>query len=275
MMEGVVRIIDSRKANSIKRTLEDIWSYRELLYYFVWKELKIRYKQTLIGAAWAVLQPLIAMAIFWLVFGTILDVQTDVPYPIFAYSGLVIWYYFSGSLTQSSASVLNNSHILTKVYFPRILLPLSYCLIGLVDYIIATVMLIVLMLLFGIMPSAWLLLLFIPFSMSVLLASGLGFWLSAVSAKYRDVKYITPFFVQLLLFITPIIYPSTTIPPSFRWIININPLAPIIEAQRAFVLGTGLSDWIPLGISLLMTLAIFFLGVFYFAHRERQMADVI
>jgi lipopolysaccharide transport system permease protein len=215
------------------------------------------------------------MVIFWFVFGAVLDIQTDVPYPIFAYSGLVIWYYFSGALTQSSSSVLNNSHLLTKVYFPRILLPLSFCLVGIVDYLIATAMLLVLMVFFGIMPTAWLLLLFIPFIMAVLLASGLGFWLSAVSAKYRDVKYITPFFVQLLLFVTPIIYPSTSIPPSLHWIITINPLAPIIEAQRAFVLGTGITNWAPLGFSLLISLAFFFFGVFYFAHRERQMADVI
>jgi len=274
-MEGYLRTIDSKKTGSIGHGLSEVWSYRELLYFLVWKELKIRYKQTMIGAAWAVLQPLIAMLIFWFVFGTILDIETDIPYPIFAYSGLVIWIYFSTSLNQSSGAILNNAHLLTKVYFPRILLPFSQCLVGIVDYIIASLILVVLMVFFGIMPSLWLFLLIIPFFLSILLVSGIGFWISSISAKYRDVKYITPFFVQLLLFVTPIIYPPTAIPSNLTWIITLNPLAGIIDAQRAFVLGTGVVDWVALGYSMLVSVAFFFFGIFYFTRHERQMADVI
>lgn len=274
-MEGQVKVITSKKTGSLGKTLSEVWAYRELLYFLVWKDVKIRYKQTVLGIAWAVLQPLIAMVIFWFIFGAVLNVQTDIPYPLFAYSGLVIWIYFSTALNQSSGSVLNNTNLLTKVYFPRILLPLSACLVGVLDYVIATVMLVVLMLFFGIMPSPWIFLLVIPFFTSVLLASGIGFWVSSVSAKYRDVKYITPFFVQLLLFVSPIIYPSTAIPPSLSWVLTINPLTGIIEAQRAFVLGTGIVDWVPLGISVAVSLALFLFGAFFFSRYERQMADVI
>jgi len=274
-MEDKVRIIDAKKTGSLSHTISEIWEYRELLYFFVWKEIKIRYKQTAIGAAWAILQPLLTMVIFWFVFGTILNVPTSVPYPIFAYSGLVLWIYFSTALNLSSNAILSNSNLLTKVYFPRILLPLSLCLVGLLDYAIATVMLIILMLLFNIMPTLWLLLIFIPLILSILLVSGLGFWLSAVSAKYRDIRYIIPFFVQLLLFVTPIIYPPSSIPDNLSWIITINPLAAIIDAQRAFVLGTGITNWVPLGISALVSLALFFFGLVYFSRYERQLADVI
>ncbi|MDD1767350.1 MAG: ABC transporter permease [Methanomassiliicoccales archaeon] len=275
MTEGEVRIINPRKTRSLIRTFSEIWSYRELLYFFVWKEIKIRYKQTVIGAAWAILQPLIAMAIFWFIFGIVLDIQTGVPYPIFAYSGLLIWTYFSTSLNQASGSVVSNSHILTKVYFPRILLPLAFCLTGLLDYAIAAVMLLALMLWFNIMPTLWIFLIVIPLILSILLASGLSFWLSAVSAKYRDVRYLVPFFVQLMLFVTPIIYPPSYLTGSLAWVVTLNPLAAIVTAQRSFVLGTGIVDWAPLGISTLIALLIFFAGLLYFSRYERELADVI
>jgi lipopolysaccharide transport system permease protein len=274
-MEEYVRIIDSRKTGSISRTLSEIWQGRELLYFLVWKDIKVRYKQTAIGAAWAILQPLLAMLIFWFVFGAILDVQTSVPYPIFAYSGLVLWTYFSLSLNQSSDSIMSNIPLLTKVYFPRILLPLALCLVGLLDYAIATIMLVVLLFVFGIGLTWWILLIFIPLFLCIILVSGLGFWLSAVSAKYHDIKYIVPFFIQLLLFVTPIIYPPSSIPSYLSWVITLNPLAAIVDAQRAFVLGTGMTDWTPLGISALISVALFFFGLTYFTHYERQLADVV
>ena len=274
-MEYKVRIIDAKKTSPLGRTLSDIWVSRELLYFLVWKDIKIRYKQTAIGAAWAVLQPLFAMLIFWFVFGAVLNVETDVPYPLFAYSGLVLWIFFSTSLNSSTTSIMNNAHILAKVYFPRILLPFSQCLVGLLDYAVATVMLIGLLFLFNVAITPWILLFFIPVLLSILLASGLSFWLSATSAKYHDVKYIIPFFVQLLLFVTPIIYPATAIPPSFSWVVEYNPLAAIFNAQRAFFLGTGIVDWTPLAISALISVAAFLLGALYFSRYEREMADVI
>jgi len=274
-MEPKLRVINAKKTGSLSHTVSEIWQCRELLYFLVWKEIKIRYKQTAIGAVWAILQPLFTMVIFWFVFGAILDVQTSVPYPIFAYTGLVLWTYFSTALNASSNAIMGNASLLTKVYFPRILLPLSLCLVNLLDYAIATAMLFVLMFVFNIMPTVWMLLIFVPLVLSILLVSGLGIWLSAVSAKYHDIKYIIPFFVQLLLFVTPIIYPPSSIPSYLSWVIDINPLSGIIEAQRAFILGTQITNWAPLAYSALVSVALFFFGIMYFSRYERQIADVI
>ena len=271
-----VTIIDPSKKVSVRDMLSEVWSYRELLYFLVWKELKIRYKQTAVGAAWAVLQPLIAMLIFWLSFGLVLKVDTGgIPYPIFAYSGLVIWTYFSVALNQASTSLITNQSLLTKVYFPRALLPLAASLTGLVDYLIASAMMLVLMLIFGIMPTLWLPLIFIPLILAFMLASGLGFWLSSVSAKYRDVRIIVPFFVQLMLFVTPIIYPPSYLTGSLSLINTLNPLAAIINAQRAFVLGTGITDWLPLAYAAIVSILFFLGGMVYFSRYERKIADVV
>jgi lipopolysaccharide transport system permease protein len=276
VMEDVARTISPKKTGSFSLTFSEIWAYRELLYFFVWKEIKIRYKQTAIGAAWAVLQPLITMLISWFLFGIVLKVDTgDLPYPIFAYSGLVIWTYFSTSLNQSSGSIVSNTNLLTKVYFPRILLPLASCLTGLLDYAIASVLLVILMLIFNLALSFWMLLFFIPLGLTVLLASGLGFWLSATSAKYRDVRIIIPFFVQLLLFVTPIMYPPSLLPPNVSWVVSINPLAAIVEAQRGFLLGTGITDWVPLGIAAIISVLLFLGGLWFFSRYDRELADVI
>ena len=273
--ESVILIDPSRKT-SVRDMLSEVWSYRELLYFLVWKELKIRYKQTAVGAAWAVLQPLIAMLIFWLSFGLVLKVDTGgIPYPIFAYSGLVIWTYFSVALNQASVSLIANQSLLTKVYFPRALLPLAASLTGLVDYLIASVMMIVLMLIFGIAPTLWLPLVFIPLALAFMLASGLGFWLSSVSAKYRDVRIIVPFFVQLLLFVTPIIYPPSYLTGTLSFINTLNPLAAIINSQRGFVLGTGVADWLPLAYATVVSVLFFIGGMIYFSRYERKIADVV
>lgn len=272
---AVVTVIDPRRSISVRKTLQDIWAYRELLFFLVWKEIKIRYKQTAVGAAWAVLQPLIAMVIFTFVFKDTLGVETDVPYPIFIYTGLVLWTYFSGTLNLASSCLINNQPLLTKVYFPRTLLPLSASLVGLVDYVIASVMMVILMLLFGVMPSLWFPLILVPLGLSFLLASGLGFWLSSVSAKYRDVRIIVPFFVQLLLFVTPILWPPSVTPGEVSWINLLNPLAAITEAQRSFAYGSGLVDWAPLGIAALISVAVFVFGLLYFNRYEKGLADVI
>jgi len=275
-MEDVVQTISPKKTGSFSRTFSDIWAYRELLYFFVWKEIKIRYKQTAIGVGWAVLQPLITMMISWFLFGIVLGVDTgDLPYPVFAFSGLVVWTYFSTSLNQSSGSIVQNTNLLTKVYFPRILLPLSNCLIGLLDYAIASVILVILMLIFNIALSFWMLLFFIPLILTLLLVSGLGFWLSATSAKYRDVRIIIPFFVTLLYFVTPVAYPDSLLPPEYAWVITLNPLASIVAAQRGFLLGTGLTDWAPLGIAAIISVLVFLGGILFFSRYERELADVI
>lgn len=276
MTDIKVRVISQRSTRSLRNTISEIWANRELLYFFVWKEIKIRYKQTAIGAAWAVLQPLLTMVIFTAVFGMALGIKTgDVPYPIFVYSGLLLWIYFSTSVGNASSSIVSNAQLMSKVYFPRMLLPLSACLVGLLDFGLASMILIVMMFYFNIAPTFWLLLILLPLLLSMLLAAGLGFWLSAVSAKYRDVYYIVPFSIQLLLFASPVIYPPSLIGTSWSWILTINPLAGIINFQRAIVLGTGITDWAPLGISALIVVLIFLGGMIYFSHYEREIADVI
>ena len=271
-----VRVISQRSTRSLRNTLSEIWANRELLYFFVWKEIKIRYKQTAIGATWAILQPLLTMLIFTAVFGMALGIKTgNVPYPIFVYSGLLLWIYFSTSVNNASSSIVSNAQLLSKVYFPRMLLPLSACLVGLLDFALASMILIVMMFYFNIAPTLWLLLIFLPLLLTMLLGAGLGFWLSAVSAKYRDVYYIVPFSIQLLLFASPVIYPPSLIGGSWSWILTINPLAGIINFQRAIVLGTGITDWAPLGISALIVVLIFLGGMIYFSHYEREIADVI
>ncbi|MDD1765710.1 MAG: ABC transporter permease [Methanomassiliicoccales archaeon] len=276
MTDVKVRVISQRSTRSLRNTLSEIWANRELLYFFVWKEIKIRYKQTAIGATWAILQPLLTMVIFTAVFGIGLGIKTgDVPYPIFVYSGLLLWIYFSTSVNNASSSIVSNAQLLSKVYFPRMLLPLSACLVGLLDFALASMILIVMMFYFNIAPTLWLLLILLPLLLSMLLGAGLGFWLSAVSAKYRDVHYIVPFSIQLLLFASPVIYPPSLVGGSWSWILTINPLAGIINFQRAIVLGTGVTDWAPLGISALLVILIFVGGMIYFSHYEREIADVI
>ena len=271
-----VRVISQSSTRSLRNTLSEIWANRELLYFFVWKEIKIRYKQTAIGATWAILQPLLTMLIFTAVFGMALGIKTgNVPYPIFVYSGLLLWIYFSTSVNNASSSIVSNAQLLSKVYFPRMLLPLSACLVGLLDFALASMILIVMMFYFNIAPTLWLLLILLPLLLTMLLGAGLGFWLSAVSAKYRDVQYVVPFSIQLLLFASPVIYPPSLIGGSWSWILTINPLAGIINFQRAIVLGTGITDWAPLGISALIVVLIFLGGMIYFSHYEREIADVI
>jgi len=271
-----VRVISQHSTRSLRNTLSEIWANKELLYFLVWKEIKIRYKQTAIGATWAILQPLLTMLIFTAVFGMALGIKTgNVPYPIFVYSGLLLWIYFSTSVNNASSSIVANAQLLSKVYFPRMLLPLSACLVGLLDFALASMILIVMMFYFNIAPTLWLLLILLPLLLSMLLGAGLGFWLSAVSAKYRDVYYIVPFSIQLLLFASPVIYPPSFIGADWSWVLTINPLAGIINFQRAIVLGTGITDWAPLGISALIVVLIFLGGMIYFSHYEREIADVI
>ncbi len=277
-LAGPVTTIDPSRRLSVRELLLEVWLYRELLLFLVWKELKIRYRQTVVGAAWAVLQPLVAMAIFWFIFGIVLKVSSgmeNVPYPIFAYSGLVIWTYFSASLNQSSTSLVTSQNLLTKVYFPRALLPLSQALTTLVDYAIASVMMVVLMVIFAVQITIWLPLIIIPLTLAFLLASGLGFWLSSVSVKYRDVRFLVPFFIQLLLFVTPIIYPPSYLGGSMAWLNTINPLAAIVTAQRAFVFGTGAVDWLLLGYAAVVSVLFFIGGMVYFSRFERELADVV
>jgi lipopolysaccharide transport system permease protein len=256
--------------------LGEYWHYRELFYFFIWRDVKIRYKQTVLGASWAVIQPFFTMVVFTIFFGKLAKVPSDgIPYPIFSYSALVPWTFFSGALSLSGNSLISNSHLLTKVYFPRVVLPVSSVLSGLVDFGIASLLLLGMMAYYHIQPG-WGLLLWPVFMVPlVLLALGVGMILSSLNAKYRDVKYAIPFFIQLLLFITPVIYPTSIIPEKFRGLIALNPLSGIIEGFRFAVLPARHLDVQLFLISMAMTVLILITGFFYFQKAERMIADII
>jgi lipopolysaccharide transport system permease protein len=272
---GTIKIINAERS-LLKINFSEIWSRRELLYFLVWKEIKIRYKQTSVGALWAIIQPVLTMIVFTIIFGGFVKIDTGgIPYPIFVYPGLLLWTYFSSALTSSYGSMVVNSNLLSKVYFPRILLPLSACIVPLVDFGVASAILIVLMVYFNFSIALGLLLTVPILLLTVLLAAGIGFWLSAISAKYRDIYFIVPFFIQILLYATPIIYPLNIADKGLQQILLLNPLTGIIDAERAFVLGTPIVDWLPLAMSVFITLLVFITGVLYFTYYEKDITDVI
>jgi len=255
---------------------KDLWNYRELLYFLIWRDIKVRYKQTAIGAGWAILQPVLTMIIFTIFFGKIAKIPSEgIPYPIFCFSGLLLWTYFSTAVSNSGNSLIGSANLITKVYFPRLIIPLSSALAGMVDYFIAFVTLILMVFLYGFFPNFSFILLPITIFLGFISATGLGLWLSALNVKYRDVRYAIPFFIQLLLFATPVIYPATMLPEKFRWLLALNPISGIIDAHRACILGHKPVDWLSLGISTAVTLLIFISGLLYFRGTERFFADVI
>ncbi|MEI6795349.1 MAG: ABC transporter permease [Methanomassiliicoccales archaeon] len=263
------------KGSRLEFAFREIWEYRELLYFLVWKQIKTKYKQTAMGIGWAVLQPLLSMIIFTVIFSTLANIPTEgIPYAAFIYTTLILWTFFSTTLASGSMSMVSNANMISKIYFPRILLPLSLVIAGLLDYAIAFGLLIVLMLALSIPFTLWMVLIFIPLALTVVLSAGICFWLSALSANYRDVQYITPFFIQLLLFASPIIYSWNNV-TNYRWILEWNPLAGIMSMQRYLTFGHPMVPDALLITSTIICTLIFFGGMFYFKHYERQLADVI
>jgi len=209
--------------------LRDVWAYRELLYFLVWRDVKVRYKQTLLGVLWVILQPVVSMAIFTVLFGVLLKVPSgDVPYPIFAFAGLLPWNYFSQALSRSSTSVVNSAHLITKIYFPRLVIPLSGVLSSLVDFAIAFGVLVVLMVVYGIVPTTRLAVLPPLILLAMATALGFGLWLSALNVKYRDVNYLLPFLIQIWMYLTPVVYGSGLIPERFRFLLSLNPMTGVV-----------------------------------------------
>ncbi len=254
----------------------ELWQYRELLFFLVWRDIKIRYKQTALGVTWAVLQPVVTTLIFFLFFGRLARMPSDgIPYPVFAYSALVGWTYFASAVSNGANSLVSNSNLLTKVYFPRAIIPLAAVLSGIPDFLLASIILVVIMLYYDLVPSWGLLLwpvLLVPLS---LLAGGFSFLLSAMNVRFRDVKYAIPFVIQIWLFVTPIIYPVSLVPEKYRVWLALNPVSGLIEALRATAIVGRSIDWQLLGVSLAMTLVIIVVGVAYFRRAERSFADVI
>jgi len=255
---------------------QELKEYRELLFFLALREIKIRYKQTIIGASWALLQPFFTMIVFTLIFSRLAQMPSDgVPYPIFSYSGLLLWIYFSNALSLSSNSLVDNAPLLSKVYMPRIFIPTAPCLSGLVDYGIAMSILAVMMVYYHFMPGITILLLPLIVFMTFLLASGIGYWLSSICVKYRDVKFALPFFIQLLLFVSPVIYPTNIVGENMRWLLYLNPMTGLIGAHRACLLGHIPVDFVGLGISAVLTIVIFVSGIFYLKSTEKYFADLV
>jgi len=256
--------------------LRDLWLYRELVLFMTWRDLKVRYKQTLLGASWAILQPFLTMVVFSIFFGNLANVPSDgVPYPIFSYTALIKWTLFSKALQDASRSLVASSHMITKVYFPRMILPLASVLAGVVDFLIAFIVLIGMMIIYGIVPTGniWTLPLFLL--LALVTAIGVGFWLSALVVLYRDINYVLPFLTQFWMFLTPIAYPSSMVPQRFQAFYALNPMTGVVEGFRWALLGTGQAPGIMTVVSTLVALVLLISGMFYFRRMERLFADMV
>ena len=255
--------------------LRELWEYRELVGFLVWRDLTLRYRQTVLGAAWAILQPLATTIVFSLVFGRLARMPSDgVPYPLWSFAGLLPWMYFANGLTQASMSLVGSANLITKVYFPRLAIPLAATLAGLLDFAIGLVVLAASMALYGVVPGPAMLLLPLIVLLAVAAAVGVGLWLSALNVQYRDVRFAVPFLIQFWLFATPVVYPSSLLPGAWRAVAGINPMAGVVELFRWAVLGPPPSA--PLVIaSCAMIAVVLVTGVLFFRRVEERFADVI
>jgi lipopolysaccharide transport system permease protein len=263
-----------------KLNLKAVWQYRELLYFLVWRDVKVRYKQTALGVLWILLQPVVSMIIFSLLFGRLLKVPSGgVPYPIFAFAALLPWNYFASSLTKSSSSLVGSANLITKVYFPRLIIPFSSVLSGLIDFAVAFVVLIVLMLIYGLAVTPSILLLPVFLLVAALTALGFGLWLAALNVRYRDIQYLVPFLVQMWMYATPVVYGSTLIPERFRFLLGLNPMTAAVEGFRWALLGDAApasqtSPWLFV-VSLAMMIIMLITGLIFFRRTERTFADIV
>jgi len=255
--------------------VRELWNYRELLTFLIWRDIKLRYKQTALGAAWVIIQPLFTMLLFTLFFGKLARMPSDdVPYPLFAYAGLVPWTFFSNALTNSSQSLVGNASLISKVYFPRVYIPAGAVGAGLLDFAIASLLLIP-MLVYYQVSLTWRIFLLLPFAMlTTLLALAVGMWLAALNVRYRDVRYAIPFIIQLWLFASPVIYPASLVPTKWRWLLALNPVTGVIEGFRASILGREF-DFPTILSPLIVTLLILVFSFFAFRRVEDSFADVI
>jgi lipopolysaccharide transport system permease protein len=256
--------------------LADLWQYRELIYFLTWRDIKVRYKQTVLGGAWAILQPFLTMVVFSVFFGRLAGIPSDgLPYPIFAYCALLPWQLFAHALTESSNSLVANERLITKVYFPRLVVPISAVLAGLLDFLVAFVVLIGMMMYYHIRPTAavWTVPLFLLLAVGA--ALGVGLWLSALNVQYRDVRYTIPFLTQFWLFLTPVAYPSTLVPVSWRALYGLNPMAGVVEGFRWALLGKAEGPGALLAVSVAITIVILVGGLYYFRRMEKTFADVV
>ena len=271
---AVVRIAPRRGWLDLQ--LGELWSFRELLYFFVWRDVKIRYKQTVVGVAWAVLQPFLTMVVFSLFFGALAKIPSNgLPYPVFYYCALLPWVYFAGALQLATNTVVEQQRVITKVYFPRILLPISAVCSGLVDFAIGFLLFVAMMFYYGIFPGAAILVVVPLLLLAVLTALSCGLWLSALNAMYRDVRYVVPFLVQFWMFASPVAYPASLVPERWRWLYGLNPMAGVIEGFRWALTGQGQPPNVMLAASTAVVLALLFGGLIFFQRAEGTLADVV
>lgn len=271
------RVLHIRPSSGwLSLNLRELWEYRELLYFLIWRDIKVRYKQTMLGASWAIMQPFFTMVVFSLFFGRMAKIPSDgVPYPIFSFAALVPWTFFAHALSQSSNSLVGSANLIKKVYFPRLVVPLSSVLSGIVDFILAFIVLLGMMLYYGILPTANVLALPLFFILALITSLGVGLWLSALNVEYRDVRYVVPFLVQFWLFSTPIAYPSSLLQEPWRTLYGINPMVGVVEGFRWALLGTDTAPGPMMAISALAALVLLISGAFYFRRMEKTFADIV
>ena len=256
--------------------IRDIWAYRELLYFLVWRDLKVRYKQTVLGVLWAIIQPFFLMVIFSIFFGKLAKIPSEgIPYPIFAYTALLPWSYFAQSLNACSESLVGNSHLITKVYFPRLIIPISSVLSGLVNFGISFGILLAMMFYYHIIPTLTALLLPLLVLMTMATALGAGLWLSALNVQYRDIRYAKSFLVQFWFFVTPVVYPSSLVPGIWRFFYGLNPMVGVVEGFRGVLLGKGQISGPMFAVSIIVMALLLITGIFYFRRMEKGFADVV
>jgi len=271
---AIIRIEPSRGWVSLK--LGELWKYRELLYFLVWRDVKVRYKQTVLGVAWAIIQPVVTMIVFSLFFGRLAKIPSDgVPYPLFNLTALVPWNLFSNGLNHVSNSMVDSSNLIKKIYFPRLVVPIGALLSGFVDFALAFIVLLGMMLYYGMIPTVNVLFLPLFILLTLITSLGTGLWLSALNVRYRDVRYIVPFMIQLWLFATPIVYPSSMLPEPWRTIYGINPMVGVIEGSRWALLGTNTAPGPIIIVSSIAALALLVSGAYYFRRMEKTFADIV
>ncbi len=264
------------KKGWINFNLKEIWKYRELFYFLTKRDIKVRYKQSVLGGLWAIIQPVFTMIIFTLFFGRLAKMPSDgIPYPIFVYAGLLPWTYFANALTASGNSLVSSANLITKVYFPRLIIPASASLAGLLDFFIAMVVLGGLMVYYQFLPGLGLLLVPLLVLLTFLCAVGVGLWLSALNVQFRDIRYVIPFMIQLWMFVSPVIYPVSMVEGKYQWLLALNPMGGVIKAYRASLLSHIPIDWSLLGISAAIIVLLFLSGLYYFRKIEKTFADVV
>lgn len=256
--------------------IRDVWEYRELLYFLVWRDLKVRYKQTVLGVLWAVIQPFFLMVIFSIFFGRLAKIPSEgIPYPIFAYAALLPWSYFAQSLNACSESLVGNSHLITKVYFPRFIIPVSSILSGLVNFAISFSILLAMMFYYHLIPTSSVLLLPLFIVIAMATALGAGLWFSALNVQYRDIRYAISFLVQFWFFATPVVYPSSLVPRMWRFFYALNPMVGVVEGFRGALVGKGQLDWPMFMVSITVVVFLVITGTLYFRRMEKRFADIV